>query len=139
MFAILSLKPKYAEAILAGKKRCEFRKVRFSREVRFVIIYATSPVGKLVGWFSVEGVETGSPDEIWERTSEDAGISHDEFDYYYNGSSRAICIRIQDVHRFEHPIDPKEKQVDFIIPQSYRYLTEGDREFLSENLDQKRV
>lgn len=134
MFAIISLKPKYAEAIFTGEKRCEFRKVRFSREVQYLIVYATCPIGKLVGWISIEGITMGSPDEIWEQTSEDAGISHEEFLEYYNGSTRAICIQIQDAHRFLHPIDPRAEQVDFVIPQSYRYLTEDDRRILPKNL-----
>ena len=134
MFAIISLKPKYAEAILTGQKKCEFRKVLFSRKVHILIIYATRPVGRLVGWASIEGMETGSPREIWDRTWRDAGITHDEFNNYYKGSSRAICIHIRNVHRFERPIDPRENGGGFTIPQSYRYLTDGDREFLSTHI-----
>lgn len=63
--ALLSIRPVFADQILAGTKRVEFRRVRFARMVVSVAIYATQPVGAVVGWFTVRRLVTGTPYELW--------------------------------------------------------------------------
>ncbi len=47
---LLSLKPQFAAAILSGEKKFEFRRDVFSRsDVTTVVLYASSPVCKVVG------------------------------------------------------------------------------------------
>ena len=42
---LLSVKPKFAEAILAGDKTFEFRRLLFKRDdVRTIVLYASSPI-----------------------------------------------------------------------------------------------
>lgn len=48
MDAILSIKPVYANQILAGTKKVEFRKRSFKEKVRRVYIYASVPVKQIV-------------------------------------------------------------------------------------------
>lgn len=56
MRVLLSIQPEYAEKILNGTKRFEYRKaVTRNESVRTVVIYATMPVGKVVGEFEVGG------------------------------------------------------------------------------------
>ena len=50
--AVMSIHPRYAEAILSGQKRVEFRKRRLAPDVTTVLVYATQPVGVLVGRLS---------------------------------------------------------------------------------------
>ena len=47
MKALLSIKPEFAEAIFNGKKRFEYRKVIFKKEVKYIQVYVTKTVGKL--------------------------------------------------------------------------------------------
>lgn len=61
MDVLLSLKPKYAEMILSGKKTVELRKRWANKEVDKVWIYATEPVGKILGYFEEGTVWTASP------------------------------------------------------------------------------
>src|SRR5215813_7936728 len=72
--AILSIKPEYAEAIFAGTKRFEFRRTIFREDIKVVVVYTTSPVGQVLGEFSVEGVITDDVDALWKRTEQQAGI-----------------------------------------------------------------
>lgn len=46
---LLSIKPKYAELILSGKKIIELRKTQPKEDVEWVYLYATAPVKKIVG------------------------------------------------------------------------------------------
>ncbi len=42
--ALMSIHPQYANAIVEGTKRVEFRKRPLARNVTHVIVYATAPV-----------------------------------------------------------------------------------------------
>jgi len=97
--ALLSIRPEYAEAILNGSKRVEFRRTRFSRDVSIVVIYATQPVGKVVGWFEVEAIETGSPARLWSEFRNCGGITRSQFLAYYDGSETGYAIRVRQAHR----------------------------------------
>ncbi|WP_369009144.1 ASCH domain-containing protein, partial [Escherichia coli] len=49
MKVLLSIKPEFAEKILNGTKRFEFRKGIFKNpQISTVVIYATMPLGKVV-------------------------------------------------------------------------------------------
>ena len=53
MKALLSIKPEFAEAIFNGKKRFEYRKVIFKEKVKYIQVYVTKPVGKIIGEFEI--------------------------------------------------------------------------------------
>ena len=57
MKVLLSIKPEFAEKILNGTKRFEFRKGIFKNpQISTVVIYATMPLGKVVGQFRIESI-----------------------------------------------------------------------------------
>ncbi|HDU3828587.1 TPA: ASCH domain-containing protein, partial [Klebsiella pneumoniae subsp. pneumoniae] len=63
MKVLLSIKPEFAEKILDGTKRFEFRKGIFkNQEISIVVIYATMPLGKVVGQFQIETILSGEPE-----------------------------------------------------------------------------
>jgi predicted transcriptional regulator len=52
MNVLLSLKPKYAEAILDGRKKYEFRRTIFKRkDISKIFIYSNNGVGQITGYF----------------------------------------------------------------------------------------
>ena len=54
---LLSIKPEFAEKIFDGTKKFEFRKTIFkNNNVQKVIVYASSPVQKVIGEFSIEDI-----------------------------------------------------------------------------------
>ncbi len=68
MNVLLSIRPKYAEAIFSGLKRYEFRRTIFRRkDAERVYVYSNSSVGKIVGSFEIEEILKGTPEEIWTR------------------------------------------------------------------------
>lgn len=122
MRVLLSIKPEFAEKILTGSKRYEFRKHGFSKPVDTVVLYATKPVGKIVGEFKLKAVQEGTPEQIWNLTAEFAGISKSFFDAYYQGRSKAYAWEAEKAVRYAAPVEPKEFMADFVAPQSYRYI-----------------
>ena len=80
---LLSIKPEYAEKILNGEKKFEFRRVLpKNKEVDKVVIYATMPIGKIIGEFEIADFISESPIQLWQLTEEFAGISFHFFESY---------------------------------------------------------
>src|SRR5688572_6547473 len=66
--ALLSIRPQYSKAIIDGSKRFEFRRQTFARVVDVAMVYATSPVQRVVCEFDVLGIITAPLDELWRLT-----------------------------------------------------------------------
>ena len=122
MNVLLSVKPKYANEIVSGRKKYEFRKSIFKREnIEQMIIYSSSPVKKIVAIVDIDGILSDSPQKLWEQCYEDAGISRSEFFDYFKNSDIGYAIKISNVLEFPIPIDPYIDE-DFRPPQSFYYL-----------------
>lgn len=119
----MSIHPQYADAILAGTKRVEFRKRRLAQDVSTVVIYATQPVGRIVGTFEVLGHDVAPPAELWNRHSTHAGISVTGYDEYYAQTPAAVGILIGSVQRLSHPRPVTDLHGISRPPQSFSYLT----------------
>lgn len=123
MRVLLSIKPEFVEAIFAGDKTYEYRKSVFKEPgVRTVVVYATRPVAKIVGEFEVGEVLSGAPEEVWQRTHCQGGISREFFDDYFKDRKRAFAIAIIGATLYDEPIDPEALFSPFSAPQSYKYL-----------------
>ncbi|QLC50422.1 restriction endonuclease subunit S [Methanolobus zinderi] len=123
MNVLLSIKPKYVDEIIAGKKKFEFRKAIFKkRDISKVFIYASSPVKKIVASFEIVRIIEDSPQNLWKQCSEYAGIPEKDFFDYYKTSDIGYAIEITNFEKFSEPIDPYILKKDFRPPQSYCYL-----------------
>ncbi|MCH4809788.1 ASCH domain-containing protein [Vreelandella neptunia] len=123
MKVLLSIKPEYANSILDGSKHFEFRKSIFKREdIEKVVIYATKPVGKVVGEFDIDGVLSLEPSELWEETKHHAGISLSFFESYFTGRDKGFAIKVKNPVRYREPFDLNQVVSNGAAPQSYRYL-----------------
>jgi predicted transcriptional regulator len=122
MEVILSIKPKYAKRIFNGTKKYEFRKRIFKKpNVDTIIVYATSPVKKLVGYFLIDDIIKTSPEKLWEMSKEKAGIAKQEFFSYFNEREVGFGIKIKRAVQFNPNIPPREIIPDFYPPQSFSY------------------
>lgn len=104
MSALLSIKPTYAEAILSGTKKWEFRRRKFVETPDKIYIYCTSPVRKVVGFFEPGEIISGSSEKIWRRCGKESAISRREF-YKYSSSGVIHAIKISRVEKLEIPIE----------------------------------
>ena len=117
---LLSIRPQYAEAILRGEKRFEFRRTAFRQSVEVVIVYITSPVCQVVGEFDVEEVLADSVAALWIRTKSYAGINRRRFFEYFKGRNTGYAIVIGNVRRYRRPLDIATFGVR--PPQSFVYV-----------------
>lgn len=137
MRVLLSIKPEFAEKILSGEKRYEFRRVIHSnKKVNVVVIYMTAPIKKIVGEFQIDSILSDSPDKMWDKTQEFAGISRENYNKYFEGRKLAYAMSIGHVTEYLNPVDPKLVMPSFTPPQSFMYypiecsgqLTKGNRQ-----------
>jgi predicted transcriptional regulator len=130
---LLSIKPEYAEKILQGIKRYEFRKSVFKNpHVRTVIIYATKPLGKVVGEFDFDEVLSDSPSVIWSETHEFSGITKSFFNSYFQGRDTAHAIKVGVVRRYATPVALNKIVPGGSAPQSFRYISEEQCDLMFE-------
>jgi len=132
MEVIFSIKPKYAKRIFNGTKKYEFRKRIFKNtNIDIIIVYATTPIKKIVGYFLIDEIIKTSPEELWEMSKEKAGISKQKFFSYFNEREVAFGIKIKKAVEFNPNIPPREVLPDFYPPQSFRYCDVFDTQTIS--------
>ncbi len=121
---ILSIKPIYAQAIMSGKKKVEFRKKIFKKPVEKIFVYSSSPEKKIIGFFTIKEIIEDSPAKLWEKYNHVGGIEKIDFFNYYKDSKVGFTIIINEVEKFENGIYPSDFFENFCAPQSFIYLEE---------------
>lgn len=120
--ALMSIRPEFADRILAGTKRIEFRKRRLAGDVTDVIVYATTPVRAIVGAFRIAGQDTRPPRDLWNDYVDVAGISQARYLEYYAGRDMATGILVGDV--WVPPASIPLTALGLLRPpQSFQYLS----------------
>ena len=118
---VISIRPIFSQAILAGTKTVEYRK-RVPRDIEGLFyIYETAPTSGIVGRFKVAEVITDTPAEIWRQTKMMGGIDRARYDAYFAGASCANAILIRNVERYSAP-KPLNLLGIYRPPQSYCYV-----------------
>jgi predicted transcriptional regulator len=122
MRVLLSIKPEYAFKIFEGTKKFEFRKVIFKNpRIKTVVVYASSPVQKVIGEFEIDNIISSDPNEIWRQTKKYSGISKDFFDEYFADREIAHAIKIKSTKKYRYPLNIQD-DFNVLPPQSYVYL-----------------
>jgi predicted transcriptional regulator len=135
MKVLLAIKPEFAEKIFDGSKKFEFRKTIFKFEdVKVVVIYASSPMQKVVGEFEIEKVIALEPEKLWEKTKKHSGITKEYFDSYFSDKDEGFAIKIKNLKKYRKP---KCLKTDFNIsspPQSFLYLNKSNKKQKQERI-----
>lgn len=123
MRVLLSVKPKYADAIFAGSKQFEFRRALFrERSVRRVVVYASAPVCRVIGEFEIARVLSLDLEDLWSTTEYAAGIDKKTFDAYFTGKLVGHAIAVSAPRRFRKPVGLWAAFRISRPPQSFQYL-----------------
>jgi predicted transcriptional regulator len=125
MKVLLSIKPEFANLIFSEEKKYEFRKSIFRRsDIDAVVLYATMPVGLIVGEFTLGDIFCDSPSRLWQRTKDYAGITKSFFDNYFSCTHVAYAISIINPVVYRDAYDPHARWPRFTPPQSFCYFDE---------------
>lgn len=130
---VLSLKPRFAEAILVGIKTVELRRT----EPKIVVptralLYAAFPVRALLGTCIITSVRSADLAALWRENGSDAALSYEEFRRYFEGLDVGNALTLTEPRRFSRVVslqDMRAKPRSVRPPQSFAYIdTEtGDR------------
>ena len=118
---LLSIKTEYAEKILKGEKKFEYRKRLAKEDVSYIYVYSTAPSMKVVASVHIEGHLSDSPTALWEKTKAAAGISRAKFRDYFRGCKTAYAYELGKVEVFESPKNLSDFGVA-VAPQSFVYI-----------------
>ena len=122
MKVLLSIKPEFVEKIFAGTKKYEFRKSLFKKSgVKYVVIYASAPIKRVVGEFEIDDILSDDVKTVWEQTKKYSGITKEFYQSYFKQKKIANAIKIGSVKKFKSP----KTLFDYNIsqaPQSFCYI-----------------
>lgn len=126
---LLSLRPRFATAILDGTKTVELRRTRVSAPPgTLLVLYASSPVMAVVGTAIVADRHTATPAGIWRAHRDTLGLTRTEFTDYLTGVDQATAIVIDNPQALPDPFTLAwlRRHAAFHPPQSYRYIASSD-------------
>jgi len=123
MDVLLSIKPRFASAIFSGEKQFEFRRAIFkNKNVKKVYVYASKPIGLVIGEFEIEEVIAEEPNSLWNITKSASGISKKYFDEYFEGKQIAYAIKVSGTQEYASPVTLMELFNINRPPQSFMYV-----------------
>lgn len=126
---VISLRPRFAEAILSGRKTVELRRHRMAAPLgTLLIIYCSAPVMAVVGTVLLHDRDTDTPGALWKRYRDHMGLTRAEFREYLSGLAVATALTLRDAQRLSVPLPLQVLRQDglFQPPQSFRYLSPTD-------------
>ena len=122
MRVLLSIKPEFAEKIFEGTKKFEFRRTIFKNpSVTKIVVYASSPVQKVIGEFEIEQIMRYDLKTLWDKTQRDSGISSEYFFQYFQTKEYGFAIKIKNAKRYAN-YKCIRKDYNLTPPQSFLYL-----------------
>jgi predicted transcriptional regulator len=128
---LLSVRPRFAAALLDGSKTVEVRRTPVRIEGGTVaLVYSTSPQRELVGAVRVADVITRAPSTIWGRYGSSTGLRRAEYLEYLKGAQSATALLIDARCTFPTPVPLRHlraRSVGFVVPQSYRFVAPVER------------
>ena len=136
--ALISMHPEYADKILSGEKKLEFRRRWPTHSISTLFIYATAPVQRIVGFAKVARVTQGTPAQLWRLTKDiKGGITRRKLFTYLAGRKTGVAIELKKITLVPGGVDPRVcLGRGFRPPQSFKYLS--DSEVLQINTHGKR-
>lgn len=122
MKVLLSIKPEYVEKIFSGEKKYEFRRNIFKRKnIESIIIYSTYPVKRIIGEFEIEKIIQDLPENLWNLSPENTGISKKDFFKYFKNKEKGYAIKIGRLIKYEKMKTLSDFSINY-APQSFIYI-----------------
>lgn len=118
---IISINPEYVEKIINGEKKFEYRTKAAKEDINKIIIYETKPIMKVVAEVEILDVIATTPEELWNQTKNQSGITKSFFDEYFKNKQIAYAYKLGEVKVYERP----KSLLDFglrMAPQSFAYV-----------------
>jgi predicted transcriptional regulator len=86
-----------------------------------VVVYASSPMQKVIGEFEIDSIINASLADLWKKTKRFAGIDEDYFYQYFAEREMGYAIKIKKTKMYKKPLCLRE-DYNLFPPQSFLYL-----------------
>ena len=127
---LLSILPQWADAILDGKKKWEYRRVPPKvEEGSKVLLYASGNRHEIVGEFVIDKILHEPLGLLIKRTLHETTHTDDDLYAYFKGLKIGSALKVKYPKRYDNPVSLKQiqnKVASFTPPQNFRYLEEDD-------------
>jgi len=121
---LLSIKPKYADLILAGTKTVELRRSWPSNDIGVMVIYSSAPVQRLTGLALIKEIKECDFESLWSVSQANGGgVTYEELQEYIDKKKHSYGVMLGRVLPAEVLADPKELFPNFTPPQGFLYLS----------------
>jgi len=135
----MSIHPEFANQILSGRKRVEFRRRALAQVVTRIVVYATSPICAVVGVAEVVRIQHASPRSLWAAYGHVGGIEHARFDAYFAGTGTGVAYELGRIWVCESPIELGRRGLPTRAPQAYQYVGANTLSTLMNDTRPRRV
>lgn len=140
---LLSVRPRFASALLDGSKTVEVRRRRAHiADGTLCLLYASSPTCALVGALRVATTDIGSAEALWSRYGDAMGVARQEYERYLDGAAQPCAIVVAATASFPQPVrlpELRRRSRAFVAPQSYRFLRGQEAQSLLNGQHQQLV
>lgn len=127
---IISVKPEYALKIMSGEKTIELRRKFPVDHVEggIALIYASSPIKKIIGYAVIDRVKEFSLNSLWKSCGKKACVEKAFFYSYFDGLEYGFGISLKNVKKMKTPLDIERMRNEFLFsaPQSFRYISDKE-------------
>lgn len=119
---LLSIDPEWAEAILSGKKKWEYRREPPAIDPPYdLLLYATSPIQKILGGGIVDHELRDDVEVIINKTINETPQKPDDIRGYFEDKTYASALEIVEPYWFPEPFELDEHP-----PQNFKYVNKED-------------
>jgi predicted transcriptional regulator len=131
---LLSVRPRFAHAILDGTKSAEVRRRFPSQPDRAtVFLYSSSPERAVLGTVHLDAIDRPAADDVWKLYHDRIEIEQASLNDYLEDVDAAAILRISAPYRWSTPVPLSDlrRLVGVEPPQSFRYLDAAQSEKLT--------
>ena len=125
---LISIFPKWADQILSGNKKWEYRKIRIKTQPESrIIFYASRGIHAIVGEATIDRVIYGPVESLIEQTANEVPEKPEELRRSFAGKEFGCAIKIKNPLIYKRPITLHEirKRISrFRPPQSFCYISD---------------
>ncbi|CDE18126.1 f-type H+-transporting ATPase alpha chain [Eubacterium sp. CAG:841] len=118
---LISINPEHVQNIIAGIKKYEYRKIAAKQDISSIIIYETTPIKRIVAEAEIIDVLELPPEELWNQTKNESGISKAFFDKYFDNRTVAYAYKLGKIRVYDTPKTLMDYGVK-AAPQSFVYV-----------------
>jgi predicted transcriptional regulator len=121
----ISVKPRYARAILEGRKTVEVRrKFPHLPAGTIIVLYSSSPERAVLGTVRLKRTSRVAASAVWRLHSSAIAIGEDALDKYLEGAEESTLLEMENPTSWARPISLEllRKTLGVEPPQSFRYL-----------------